>query len=141
MTESFWKAADHVSAFFRVHVLCESGIGVGVFNPVRIAQACIFEGDVWEGFNKRGVEAAEVGELMRDDVLDLVLVFGREGHAEVAEVGYPGNGAVEFLLCEGGWKKEQGGTDGGEEIDLVGETDTWIVTEDLDGFLEAAGDI
>lgn len=141
MAERLWEAADHVAAFFGVHVLGEGGVGVGVCDPVGVAEAGIGEGDVGEGLDERRVEAAEIGELMSDDVLDFVLVFRGKGHPEIAEVGDSGDGAVEFLFCEGSWKEEESGADGGEEVDLIGETDARVVTEDFDGFLEAACEI
>lgn len=100
MAESFWEAANHVAAFFGVHVLCKGGVGGGVFDPIGLAKAGICEGDVGEGLDERSVEATEVGELVSDDVLDFVLVFSGERHAKVAEIGDSSDGAVEFLFCE-----------------------------------------
>ena len=78
---------------------------------------------------------------MRDNVPNFILVFCGEGHTEVAEVGDPGYGTVEFLFCEGGWKEEESGADSGEEVDLIGKTDAGFVAEDFDRFLEATSEI
>ena len=78
---------------------------------------------------------------MRDDVGDLVEIFGAQGHARVPQVGDPGDGSVEVLFGECGRQEEQGGADGGHEVDLVGEPDAGVVAQDLDGFVETAGEV
>lgn len=78
---------------------------------------------------------------MRDDVGDLVEVLGAQGHARVPQVGDPGDGSVEVLFGELRGKEEQGGADGGHEVHLVGEPDAGVVAQDLDGFVEPAGEV
>ena len=78
---------------------------------------------------------------MRHDVLHLVRVLGREGHARVAHVGDAGDGGVQVRLGEGGGEEQEGSAHGGEEVDLVGEAYARVVAEDLDGLLKASGEI
>ena len=78
---------------------------------------------------------------MRDDVGDFVEILGAQGHARVPQVGDPGDGSVEVLFGELRGQEQERGADGGHEVHLVGEPDAGVVAQDLDGFVEPAGEV
>ena len=139
--EGFGEAADHVATFDGVHVLGEVGVDGGVVVPGGVVAFRVVEGDVGEVFDQRGVEAAEVGELVRDDVEDFAGVVAADGHAGVAHVADSGDGGVEVLLCELRWEKEEGCAYGGDEIYLVGKANGGVVSQDLHWLLETPGKV
>ena len=139
--EGFGEAADHVAAFDGVHVLGEVGVDGGVVVPGGVVAFRVVEGDVGEVFDQGRVEAAEVGELVRDDVEDFAGVVAADGHAGIAHVADSGDGGVEVLFCELGRQEEEGGADGGDEIYLVGEADGGVVSQDLHWLLETPGEV
>lgn len=57
--------------------------------------------------------------VVLDNVVHLALVLRGQGHAGVAEVAYPGDGAVELVLREVRRQEKQGGAEGGDEVSLV----------------------
>lgn len=141
LAELHGQAPDHVAALGGIHILLQYGVHVYIIDPGRGAAARVLEGDVGEILDDGAVEAAEIGELVGDDVGDLVEIFGSESHARVAEVGNPADGLVEVLFRELGREKEERGADSGHEIHLVGKPDTRVIAEDFDGFVETAGEV
>lgn len=139
--ELLGEPADHVPPSDGIHVLRQSGVDGLVEVPVPRRGLRVVEAQVRELLDQRLVEAAEVGDLPGHDVDHFARVFGWEGHARVAEIGDAGDGGVEVLFGEVGGKEEEGSADGGEEVNLVGDTDAGVVAEDFDGLLEAAGKI
>lgn len=79
--------------------------------------------------------------MIGDDVGNLVGVFGAEGHAWVSQVGDARNGFVELVFGECFRKEQEGTAESGKKVVLVCEPDGGVVTEDLDGFVEASGEI
>ena len=111
------------------------GIGGWVFGPFSLATAGVFEGDIGEVVDERGVQAAEIGELVLDNVGDFVGILGRQRHSWITEVRNTGYCTVQVQLGECGWEKEKCCADGGNEVYLIGETDTRVVSEDFDRLL------
>ena len=109
-------------------------------------RAGVGEVDVGEVFDEGHVELAEAGQLRADDIRHLRRVFARAQagdvqHAGIAHVGQSRYALVQLAFREGFWQHEQRYAEGGEQIDLVRETDAGVVAEDFDGFLQAAGEV
>lgn len=141
LAELHRQPADHVPPLDGIHVLLQHGVHVGIIDPGGRAAARVLEGDVGEVLDDGAVQAAEIGELVCDDVGDFIEVLGSQGHARVAQVGDPADGFVEVPFGELRGEKQKRGADGGHEVDLVGEPDAGVIAEDLDGFVESAGQV
>lgn len=103
----------------------------------------VIERDVGQIFDERDVQLSEAGQLRPDNIPHLFWILSREVwvHARVAHVRQPGDAFVEVALGEALGQHEERNTQGGDQIHLVREADAWIVAEDFDGFVEAAGKV
>ena len=68
-------------------------------------------------------------------------MFGAELHARIAKVGYGGDGGEEFGFGKLLIQEQKARSQGGDEVDLVGQPDARVVSEDLDGLVQAAGEV
>lgn len=77
------------------------------------------------------IQAPKTLQLGFDDIPHFERVLP-DLHAEIAAVGETGNLFVELDFGEGLGEEEEGGAEGGGEVDLVGKPDSGIVVEDAD---------
>ena len=75
---------------------------------------------------------------MFDNIRDLVQVLSPQRHSRVTEVGDSCDRFVKILFRKVRRKEKKRSANGGYKVDLIGQTDTWIVTQDLDRLLQAA---
>lgn len=135
--ESLWESTDHVTAFNGIHVLFKADIARRIQRPRGIEAFRIIELDIGQVFNERSVETTEMGKVVSYNICHFRGVFSWEGHSWVAHVADTCNGTVELFFCESGWEKEKGGSKGGNEVYLIGEADSGIVTKDFDRLMES----
>lgn len=121
--------------------MLDAAIEACVVCPVGSARAAVFERNVGEVFDEREVELPKVDNLIIDDVGYFLWVFCAYSHAWITEVAKAGDLCVELLLGKGRWEGEESSPEGGDEVDLICETNARVVAEDLDWLLEATGEV
>lgn len=76
------------------------------------------------------IKLLKLRTLLSYNVPHFAAIFGWEEHARVAAVADACDALEELGFGEGGGEGEEGGADGGGEVDLLGEANACVVFDD-----------